>query len=41
VEDPSEIASKVKGKQMNERLVLTVNRYGRQIQVPVQVDERP
>jgi S1-C subfamily serine protease len=41
VEDPSEIASKVKGKQMNEKLVLTVNRYGRQIQVPVQVDERP
>jgi serine protease Do len=41
VEDPSEIASKVKGKQMNEKLVLTVNRYGRQLQVPVQVDERP
>ena len=41
VEDPSEIVSKVKDKQMNERLVLTVNRYGRQIQVPVQVDERP
>jgi S1-C subfamily serine protease len=41
VEDPSEIASKVKGKQMSEKLVLTVNRYGRQLQVPVQVDERP
>ena len=41
VEDPSEIASKVKAKQMNEKLVLTVNRYGRQLQVPVQVDERP
>ena len=41
VEDPSEIASKVKVKQMNEKLVLTVNRYGRQLQVPVQVDERP
>lgn len=41
VEDPSQIAAKVKGKQMNERVVLTVNRYGRQLQVPVQVDERP
>lgn len=41
VEDPSEIATRVKGKQMNEKLVLTVNRYGRQLQVPVQVDERP
>jgi S1-C subfamily serine protease len=41
VEDPSQIAAKVKDKQMNERVVLTVNRYGRQLQVPVQVDERP
>jgi len=41
IEDPSEIASRVKVKQMNEKLVLTVNRYGRQLQVPVQVDERP
>jgi S1-C subfamily serine protease len=41
VEDPSQIADRVKGKQMNEELVLTVNRYGRQIQVPVLVDERP
>jgi S1-C subfamily serine protease len=41
VEDPSEIATQVKSKQMNEKLVLTVNRYGRQLQVPVQVDERP
>src|SRR5919205_1454178 len=41
VEDPSQIASHVRKKQVNERLVLTVNRYGRQIQVPVQVDERP
>ncbi|HKU49225.1 MAG TPA: trypsin-like peptidase domain-containing protein [Nitrososphaera sp.] len=41
IEDPSQIAAKVKEKQMNERMVLTVNRYGRQLQVPVQVDERP
>jgi len=41
VEDPSEIASHVRKKQVNERLTLTVNRYGRQLQVPVQVDERP
>jgi S1-C subfamily serine protease len=41
VEDPSQIASHVRKKRMNERLVLTVNRYGRQIEVPVQIDERP
>ncbi len=41
VEDPSQIASHVRKKQVNEQLTLTVNRYGRQIQVPVEVDERP
>ena len=41
VEDPSQIASHVRKKHVDERLVLTVNRYGRQLQVPVQVDERP
>jgi len=41
VEDPSQIISHVRKKQVNERLTLTVNRYGRQLQVPVQVDERP
>ena len=41
IEDPSQIASRVREKQMNERVTLTVNRYGRQLQVPVQVDERP
>ena len=41
VEDPSEIASHVRKKQVNDRLTLTVNRYGRELQVPVQVDERP
>jgi S1-C subfamily serine protease len=41
IEDPSQIAAQVKSKKMNERVVLTVNRYGRQMQVPVQVDERP
>jgi S1-C subfamily serine protease len=41
VEDPSQIISHVRKKQVNERLTLTVNRYGRQMQMPVQVDERP
>jgi S1-C subfamily serine protease len=41
VEDPSQIASHVRKKQVNDRLTLAVNRYGRQLQVPVQVDERP
>jgi S1-C subfamily serine protease len=41
VENPTQIASHVRKKQVNDRLTLTVNRYGRQLQVPVQVDERP
>ncbi|HEV8406157.1 MAG TPA: trypsin-like peptidase domain-containing protein [Nitrososphaera sp.] len=41
IEDPSQIASHVRKKQVNDQLVLTVNRYGRQLQVPIQVDERP
>ncbi len=41
VEDPSQIASHVRNKQLNQKLKLTVNRYGRQLEVPVQVDERP
>lgn len=41
VEDPAQIATLVRKKQVDERLVLAINRYGRQIEVPVQVDERP
>lgn len=41
VEDPSQIATHVRKKRVDDRLTLTVNRYGRQLQVPVQVDERP
>ncbi|HUG95974.1 MAG TPA: trypsin-like peptidase domain-containing protein [Nitrososphaera sp.] len=41
VEDPSQIASHVRKKRVNDQLTLAVNRYGRQIQVPIQVDERP
>jgi S1-C subfamily serine protease len=41
VEDPAQIASHVRKKQVNDRLTLAVNRYGRQLQVPVQVDEHP
>jgi serine protease Do len=41
VEDPSQIASQVRKKQVNDQLTLTVNRYGRQLKVPIQVDERP
>lgn len=41
IEDPSQIASQVRKKQPNQQLTLTVNRSGRQLQVPVQVDERP
>jgi len=41
VEDPSQIATHVRKKQVDDSLVLTVNRYGRQLEVPVKVDERP
>jgi serine protease Do len=41
INDPAQIASHVHKKQVNDQLTLTVNRYGRQFQVPVPVDERP
>jgi S1-C subfamily serine protease len=41
VEDPTQIASHVRKKHLDDRLTLTVNRYGRQLTVPIQVDERP
>lgn len=41
VEDPSQVAAYVRKKKPEERLSVTVNRYGRQFQVGVQVDERP
>jgi S1-C subfamily serine protease len=41
IKDPSEIASYVRKKQINDRLTVTINRYGRQFQLPVPVDERP
>jgi serine protease Do len=41
INDPAQIASHVHKKQVNDQLTLTVNRYGRQFQVPIPVDERP
>ena len=41
VKDPSEIASYVRKKQVNDQLTVTINRYGRQFQLPIPVDERP
>ncbi len=41
IEDPSQIASAVRKKKANDTVNITVNRYGRQFQVGVQVDERP
>jgi S1-C subfamily serine protease len=40
IANPSEIASQVLKKQVSDLLVLTVNRYGRRIRVPVQVNKR-
>ncbi|NWG36619.1 trypsin-like peptidase domain-containing protein [Nitrososphaera sp.] len=41
IEEPSQIAGAVKKKKVNDTVTVTVNRYGRQFQVGVQVDERP
>jgi serine protease Do len=41
IKEPSDIASYVRKKQVNDQLEMTVNRYGRQFKVPVPVDERP
>lgn len=41
VEEPGQVASHVRKKQVNDRLTLNINRYGRQLEVPIQVDERP
>ena len=41
IEDPSQIAAAVRKKKFNENVSITVNRYGRQFQVRIQVDERP
>jgi len=41
IKDPSQIATHVRKKQLNDQLTVTVNRYGRQFQLPVPIDERP
>jgi serine protease Do len=41
VDDPAQIASHVHKKQVNDQVTVTVNRYGRQFQVPVPVDGAP
>jgi serine protease Do len=41
VDDPSQIASHVRKKRPGNKVTVTVNRYGRQFQVGVEVDERP
>ena len=41
IDGPSQISERVGKKKVNEKLSITVNRYGRQLQLGVQVDERP
>ncbi len=41
IKDPSQIATYVRKKHVNDQLTVTINRYGRQFQLPVPVDERP
>lgn len=41
IDDPSQIASHVHKKQVNDQVTVTVNRYGRLFQIPVPVDEHP
>jgi serine protease Do len=41
IEDPAQIAGAVRKKKVDDRVLINVNRYGRQFQVGIQVDERP
>ncbi|MDQ5875922.1 MAG: PDZ domain-containing protein, partial [Thermoproteota archaeon] len=41
IKDPSQIATYVRKKQVNDQLRVTINRYGRQFQLPIPVDVRP
>lgn len=41
IKDPSQIATYVRKKQVNDQLQVTINRYGRQFQLPIPVDVRP
>jgi serine protease Do len=41
IKDPSQIATYVRKKQVNDQLSVTINRYGRQFQLPIPVDVRP
>jgi S1-C subfamily serine protease len=41
VDDPAEVAAHVRGKKPGSKVTVTVNRYGRQFQAGVEVDERP
>ncbi len=41
IENPSQIAGAVGKKKVDDTVTVTVNRYGRQFEVGVQVDERP
>ena len=41
VDDPAQIVSIVRKKHPKEQVSVSVNRYGRQLQVPIQIDERP
>ena len=41
VEDPTQIASAVRKKHLDEKMTIAVNRYGTRLELPVQVDRRP
>jgi serine protease Do len=41
IKDPSQIATYVRKKQLNDQLRVTINRYGRQFQLPIPIDVRP
>jgi S1-C subfamily serine protease len=41
VDDPVEVAAYVRGKRPGSKVTITLNRYGRQLQAGVEVDERP
>jgi S1-C subfamily serine protease len=41
IEDTTEISQNLRKKSLNESLSMTMNRYGRSFEVPIQLQARP
>src|SRR5918997_794479 len=41
INDPSQVSSQVRKKHVSDRVLMTINRYGRRFEVPLQLQARP